>query len=521
MKHMRKLLAIFTVIAMIMSMGVFNAFAQEVDSEAGGNATITIKNAAKGVEYNVVKVFDATVSDTGSIAYLGTIPEALADYFEYTIADDATSNIKIKDGVIESELVDAVVDWAKEQTADVTTTAEGGELTFTGLGYGYYAVISGQGTAVTVASTNPDAEIYDKNTTVVGVKKEVDDKDVAIGQTVTYTFTGDTANFVGEAPDTEIVTHYVIYDTLPDFLTNVEIISVKVDDAVISTDEDSDGKADRQFGDVDYNADETVDYTNAIMIEWAAKDDDDKYVSKYANGAVITIEYTATVTANAVIDGEGNKNTITMEALSTPEDGTPDPWDENWDDSVSVSTYATALKKVDENGQPLAGAVFAANGLTVDGADGKYTVTAYDPASTTLGTAMQTDANGNLLILGIPSDAVLTVYEVEAPKGYNKLTTAIELPAQKINETVTVTSTTVYYDEEGNVTDEQTETSTTTIEYNAKLEEVAVKVENKMGAELPSTGAMGTVIFVSVGSLIAVATALLLVTKKRMKNAGF
>lgn len=524
MKHTKKFLAIFMVIAMIVSMGVFNAFAQEVDSGAGGNATITIKNAAKGVEYKIVKVFDATVSDTGSIAYLGTIPEALADYFEYTIAGDVTSNIKMKDDdfFAESDLVDAVVAWAKEQTATVTAIADGGALSFTGLEYGYYAVISDQGTAVTVASTNPDAEIYDKNTTDIKVTKEVDDEDVAIGETVKYTFTGETANFVGVVPDTEIVTDYVIYDTLPEFLSNVEIVCIKIDSTEISTDANNDGKVDQQFGDVDYDGDGAADYTNAVLIEWAAKDDNGKYVSKYANGAVITIEYTATLNENAEIDGEGNENTIKMEAITTPdEDMPPEPWEESWDDSVSVSTYAAALKKVDENGQPLAGAVFAANGLEVNGLDGKYTVTAYDPDSTTLGTRMKTDANGNLVILGIPSDEVLTVYEVEAPQGYNKLTDPIPLRAQIIRETVTVTYTKVYYDANGNVTDKDTGVYDTVIEYNDALKEEAVEIENKMGIELPITGAMGTVIFVSIGSLVAVVAALLLVTKKRMKNAGF
>ena len=45
-----------------------------------------------------------------------------------------------------------------------------------------------------------------------------------------------------------------------------------------------------------------------------------------------------------------------------------------------------------------------------------------------------------------------------------------------------------------------------------------VKVENNAGAELPSTGGIGTTIFYVVGGGLMVAAAILLITKKRMEN---
>ena len=48
----------------------------------------------------------------------------------------------------------------------------------------------------------------------------------------------------------------------------------------------------------------------------------------------------------------------------------------------------------------------------------------------------------------------------------------------------------------------------------------AVKVENKAGTTLPSTGGMGTTLFYVVGGLLMAAAAVLLIAKKRMgKNA--
>ena len=45
-----------------------------------------------------------------------------------------------------------------------------------------------------------------------------------------------------------------------------------------------------------------------------------------------------------------------------------------------------------------------------------------------------------------------------------------------------------------------------------------VKVENKSGTTLPSTGGIGTTIFYVVGGGLMVAAAILLITKKRMEN---
>ena len=48
--------------------------------------------------------------------------------------------------------------------------------------------------------------------------------------------------------------------------------------------------------------------------------------------------------------------------------------------------------------------------------------------------------------------------------------------------------------------------------------ELDVTVENFSGAELPSTGGIGTTIFYTLGGLLAVGAAVFLVTKKRMSG---
>ena len=507
MKTIKRISCLLLALALMMALSV-TAFAQDVDSGKGGSASITVKNASKGETYKVVKLFDASVTgnEDGSIVYTGTIPESLSSYFEKINGYiQVKANAKDAEGNLTAEAVSALKAWAEAQNADVSAKSAGGELVFKNLPYGYYVITTTQGAAITVDSTNPNALVYDKNAKEPGITKTVDDADVYIGQKVTYTTTADTSNYLGTGASAEIVTQYVIEDTLPAFLTDVTVTSITIDGVAYTV-----GGAVPQFVTVDGHA------NKAIVIPWADKTDG-KYVSLYDNGAQIVITYTATVTAQAVVDGNGNTNEVILTPYTTPDDGTtPDPWEETWKDDEVIKTYAAALKKVDENGAALAGAKFAANGLTVTGSKGNYTVTAFDPKATTLGTVMETDDNGHLVIKGLPSDATLTVTETEAPAGYNKLATPISLTPTVINETVTVTSTTTYYDADGKETAEVTNSSTTVISYNEKLKTAAYTVENHKGVELPSTGGIGTTIFYVLGSVLLVGAAVLLITKKRM-----
>lgn len=508
MKTPKTLFSLLLALVMVFGLAT-TAFAQTVESQKGGSASITIPNAAKGVTYKVVKLFDASVTGTegGSIVYTGQIPASLAAYFtkdgDYIVVTEAA---KDTNGNLSAEAVAALKLWAQSQSPDASAVSDGSQLVFSNLPYGYYVVTTTQGTAISVDSTNPNAIVYDKNTTVIQVGKVVDDADVYIGQTVTYTLTFDTANFLGTGEDAEIVTQYVIEDTLPQYLSDVNVTKITIGGTEYKV-----NNAVPQFGTV-------ANHTNkAIVIPWAEKNASGSYVSLYNNGSQIVITYTAKVTDKAAVDGDGNENKVILTAYTTPDDNTPpDPWEEHWEDDENIKTYAAALKKVDEDGSPLVGAKFAANGLTVTGSKGNYIVTAYDPNSSTQGTEMETDDNGHLVIRGLPSDVTLSVVETQAPAGYNKLKNPVSLTPTIIGETVTVTSTTIYYDENGNVVEEVTNISSTVMTYNEKLKEASVTVENKAGTELPSTGGVGTAIFYTLGSVLALAAAVLLVTKKRM-----
>ncbi len=538
---MKRFASILLALVIVLSLAV-PAFAQteEYTGTDAGKATITVQNPAKGVEYKLYKLFAAEMdSDTEptTIIYSGTIPASLADYFEKnaegsivakTTAYDAEKNI------FTSEAVDAMSAWANGEDVtpiDTATFTSGSTLEFTKLPYGLYVLVSGQGTAISVNSTFPNAQIWDKNTTEPDIVKGVDKTDINIGDTVTYTATATTSNYLREANATadqaKKVTKYTISDTLPDFLKDVNVTSITIDGKAYTVGEPA---ATPQF-----------DANKQIIIPWV----DAAGAPLYANGAQIVVTYTATVTAEAAIDGAGNKNTVTLSAHveDGDDDGEDDPWEETWSDDEIIWTYAAALKKVVKTSAegvepatyaPLAGAKFAALGLSVTGSDGLYTVVSYDPTATTYGNDMETDDEGNLVILGLQAGKTttkndqgedvtvptfaLTVTETEAPIGYNKLVGTIQLPTAITRVAVTATTTTVYYDENGNKTDTETNSFEKVTTYTEELEPFAIQVENKKGLELPSTGGMGTTMFYVVGAGLMLAAAVLLVTKKRMAS---
>ena len=116
-------------------------------------------------------------------------------------------------------------------------------------------------------------------------------------------------------------------------------------------------------------------------------------------------------------------------------------------------------------------------------------------------------ANGKLAILGLEA-ATYYLKEVEAPNGYNALSLPIELKAGS-----DIRPFIIFADKDGNVADIQSEDGTYK-EY--KLDLTHTVVHNSKGVELPSTGGTGTFWLITIGSLLAIAFAVFLITHKKM-----
>ena len=497
MKHARKLASLLLALVMVFALAA-TAFAQDVQG-TGGTGSITISNAAKGETYTIYKLFDATVNaDNSSIAYTGTIPENLKTYFTadkygyISATPDATDGENMSEG-----LKAALKTWTADATAAKTAKSDGSALNFKGLAYGYYVVTTTQGDMlISVDSTKPDATIVDKNSsTPKDLSKTANNKDVSIGDTVTYTVSFKTSNYYGAGTEAKEIVSYTIEDTLPDFLSEVHVTSIRVNNNVI---QDQTG-ATPQF-----------DSNKKIVIDWY---DEVNKQFLYDNGATVTITYTAVVTENAAIDGDGNTNDVTLKWTTKDSD---QPVPREIKEKETIYTYAIALKKVNDKGVALPGAIFEFPFYvksTAD-ADDAY-IYAGDTAKDGLTKQITTPADGVIVVKGVKS-GTYEIKEVTAPAGYNKLADPVTVTAVKTGKTTT--SKIVYLDENGIETNE-----TTAIEVKVENNDIAataVVVVNKAGTELPSTGGMGTTLFYVLGAVLVVGAGVLLITKKRMSDAN-
>jgi LPXTG-motif cell wall-anchored protein len=519
MKHVRHALAFVMTLVMALAIAA-PAFAEDAATPAAETATtgtITIKNAAKGETYKIYKLFDATYDKNhpDRINYRGTIPEDLTDYFKA----DTAGNITAKEGALiksdaegEAKLTDAARNalkaWAATQTATGEKVGDGTKVVFDKLAFGYYVVTTTQdaGNYITINTTNPEATIIDKNTTapVKDPAKSIDDANVYIGQTVEYKVTFGTATYYG----TRKITKYTIGD---DFAKGaLDRASVNVKSIVV----DEDGKADttddqhtvtKQFGDDD-----------KIVLDWVGEDGK----SLYKNGATITITYTATVAKAAAIAGKGNTNTASISFTSIKEsepgeEPDPDPDPEPQTASTTFKTYAFVLQKTNRDREFLAGATFRLPFYVYEDADtndGAY-VYAGTEAGKGLTNQLTTDSNGRFIVKGLEGNTEVSLTEVEAPAGYNKLSAPVKVtPAE-----ITATNTKYFYDDTGELVNAESSTTTTvTID---KIAATPIVVLNNAGAEMPSTGGIGTTIFYVVGGVMVAGAVIMLLTKRRVAGS--
>ena len=260
-------------------------------------------------------------------------------------------------------------------------------------------------------------------------------------------------------------------------------------------------------------ADVTAQFVDKkIVIDWY-----DEANSKFLhdNGATVTITYTAVVTEKAHIDGNGNTNKVTV--TWTTEGGEP-PVPGKLEKEETIYTYAIALKKVNNKGNALPGAVFEFPFYVKPTADanGAY-IYAGTKAAEGLTNKITTPDSGVIVVKGVKSGSY-EITEVTAPAGYNKLTDPVTVEAVKTGSTST--HTTVYLDKDGNIANTETDRKT---EVKVDIEKIAAKpvvVVNKAGTELPSTGGMGTTVFYVLGAVLVMGAVVLLVTKKRMSDAN-
>ena len=363
-----------------------------------------------------------------------------------------------------------------------------------------------------------------------------------------------------KVPNTDFYNYYAMKftDTLSKGLTlNEDTIKVTVGDDELTEDVDYIVTIDKALGDDGLPSRDT---TFVIVLK----------NMKEHSGEAIEITYSANVNKNAVINGVGNPNTVEMEYYNNPDKS--DEYNEEEEDLVwgktpkeHTQTYVAEIKvmKVDKTtGDPLAGATFTLTGdrvvvvktvseqFTQDNVngtyyllkDGTYTTTAPTAATqasyqsttdkykketvveykgedqTDTNVTLTTGSDGLLEFTGLGAGSY-TLHEDEAPAGYNPLDDDITF------DIVWELKDGTDYNNEESESDKTKEVAFS-IENLVGADEDAVEVgddgiitftiENASGAELPSTGGMGTTIIYIIGGIMVIGAGILLVTRRRM-----
>lgn len=477
MKHARKLTSLLLALVMVFALAVTVAADETTTTPTG---SITVDNPVADKTYTAYKIFDVVYDEATPKHYSYTI-EGGSEWFStvetyantegsgltLTLVNGTTTYVVTTTGAFSAPpFADALKAAVNGKTGRTLAVADG-KATATDLDLGYYFVTSTTGALCNLTTTNPNANIHDKND--MPFKKEVDKTNVDVGQTVTFKITGKVPDYTGFNTYT-----YLITDTMTNGLTfNRDSLTVKVGEATVTND-----------CTIAYDA-ETAPQTFTVSIPVLEK--------KYDFGAEIVVTYTATVNKKAIAVISTNKAKLTYS-----NDPTTGETKDSQTEEQKVYTSKIVIDKFETDKKDtvkLKDAKFVLY-KKVPGASGEVTkyykqdettkaVTWVD--SITNATEVTTGNNGEAFFEGL-ADGTYYLVETKAPAGYNQLTEAKD---------VMVT---------GSITD-------------ATKLSVTAEVANSTGTLLPSTGGMGTTIFYVLGAVLVVGAGVLLVTKKRMSQS--
>lgn len=495
MKLIKKIAAIMFAFMMVVSMSC-NVKADDTTTPATGDGTITINNAIPGQTYKLYRLLDLESycvnedgqKENGNYSYKPTSKwktflegNGIRDvYFTFengyaswkkganveTFAKLAIEHANKENAVIEAE-----------KTEVASAAIEGNNtptVTFKNLPLGYYLVDSSVGTLCSLGTTNTDATIREKNG-VPSVDKKVSSTETGNYDISNTASIGDTVYFKTTITAQPGAQNYVLHDKMTEGLTlKNDSIFVKKGESIVEN--------------TNYTL-KTTGLTDGCTFEIQFTPD---FCDALNANDKITVTYSAVLNEKAEI---GNVDKNTNETWLKYGDSKSTQHKPTTTKTFEMNVFKFYIDKNDSNTEKgLADAKFTLsknqNGTDpiklIDKGSNTYRVAKTDETNTI--TEVITPDNGRFTIQGLGAGTYYLT-ETKQPAGYNKLSGPV----------------TVVIDETGLVKVGESEAN-------------PVKVENKTGTVLPSTGGAGTTMIYLVGAVLVLGSGVVLATKRRVKN---
>lgn len=540
---MKKFLSLVLVLTLVLALAapVFAYDTANTPSDQKTDLTVKVSGAKAGTDYTLYRILDVATYDQSAGAYRYVLASDVVgldvdgflalsaevdgetmkvDQFlkvdDTLRGDDTTKYIVWINGegnADDAQKLSQILMANKEKFAEVgkqTATADGAEISWT-VTAGYYlldssmGVLCGMDTAqkegenlvVTIKEKNEGPSIEKK---VKEGEKWIDGKPIAeeAEEGHSHANVGDTVYYQTTINVKKGAEKYVLHDKMTEGLTfNNDIVVKDGETALIAgtdyvvvtakkTEENPDGIAD----DCTFE----IRFTETYL--------DKNFGQTGSKPATLVVTYSAVLNDKAVINGtDGNMNTTHLaygqktngEQNTTPPDTTRTY---SFDFTLDKQGYNVSNATRDMN---LADAHFSlykdaacTTAVEFTKVDNKHYKVNTQAADTNV-TDIVTVADGDILIDGL-DHGTYYLKETQAPAGYNLMDEVI----------------TVNIDDKG----------ATTVDVDGNKDTVltndTLKVENRTGSELPSTGGIGTTIFYIVGAVLMAGAAILLITKKRM-----
>lgn len=475
MKLFKKLAGMLLAMIMVLSMSTV-AFAAHGTNDNSGS--ITINDAEKGHTYNAyqVLVLESYNTDAGAYSYKanGAWKNWLESQRQYVSIDAQGYVTWVKDADV-AAFAKAALAHAKEANINpvATRTADSTTVKFENLNLGYYLIDTTLGTLCSLDTAVSDVEMFEKNEQPP-VKKEVkedstgnwgNENTAEIGQTVEFRST------IGAKPGAQ---GYVLHDVMSAGLTldpdSIEATGLKKgqdansgDYHVVTT-----GLSDGCTFEVVFHQSylDTITTDTDIVVTYSAVINENAQVSPSANPNKTTLKY-----------GEGSKfETVPSE--------------------TKTYTFKVDVVKTDEDNKVLDGAQFKLYDAKTGGneialvkvSDGVYRL-AKDGET---GVNYITTVNGELEIKGFDANTNYYLEETKAPDGYNKLAERVEIAVKEANLEASVS--------------------------NDIWQSGGVRIVNKAGDLLPTTGGMGTTILYIIGGVLVIGAGAVLIIRRRTRK---